>query len=74
MFMIMKTLRIIGFISLIPAAFLIIAGLLDKAFHITAGFMGISAPINYFIAANTFLLIALCCLLYKPLKKRSPLP
>ena len=60
----MKALKIIVWISGIIAGILILLGVLTLILQ--THLFGVKHVINYFHAANSFLLMSICCLLYKP--------
>ena len=60
----MKTLKIIAWFSGVIAGILILLGVLTLILQ--THLFGVNNVINYFHAANSFFLLAICCLLYKP--------
>jgi hypothetical protein len=58
----MKSLKVIAWISGIVAALIMLQGVIDVFFQWEL-VKGVKA-INYFHAANSFLLLAICCTLY----------
>ena len=60
----MKALKIITWVSGVIAGILIILAVLTLILN--KHLFGVNHVINYFHAANSFLLVAICCQLYKP--------
>ncbi len=60
----MKALKILAWISGVVGGILILLGVLALIFQYK--FFGVNDMVNYFHGANSFLLLAICCLLYKP--------
>ena len=60
----MKALKLITWISGIIAAVLMLLGVLFFLFNFRM--LGINQVVNMFHVANSFLLLAICCQLYKP--------
>jgi len=60
----MKTLKIIAWVAGAIAAIIMLLGVVALIFKLQ--FLGIVHVVNMFHVANSFLLLAICCLLYKP--------
>jgi len=60
----MKTLKIIPWVAGIIAAIIMLLGVIALIFKLQI--LGIVHVVNMFHVANSFLLLAICCLLYKP--------
>ena len=61
----MKAISYLSWASGVIAGALIIIGCLTLVFRIQL--FGVNHVINYFHAANSFLLVAICCLIYRRL-------